>query len=491
MKKRILFYTTLFLVILAYSITAPNYDFDLWARLIAGMGAVDGGHVLKADFLSYTPVHTWWDHEWASGAVFYLFLKFFGPYSLVILQAVLIWGIFFIVSKITELRTGIPRYNILFYFFAFYVLIANFNHPVRCHLFTFLFFTLFIYILELSRKGNTKPLLAVPFIIIIWNNLHGGVVAGFGLMLIYILAELLDRKPVKKYLITFAVSCLVMLINPWGFDYIKFLLTANTMERADVAEWWGLFSKRQMFRQIPFKLFMLFSLALEGIAVFKLKNHDKAKYMVLIITLCLAVAHVKLLPFFVIAVCCYCCEDFYALTKHWNFPRWKDTAVYAILLFCALFSVLAKDLTPPLNFNAYPVKEVEFIKINEIKGNLLVNFGLGSYASYKLYPDNLIYMDGRYEEVYYDYMIPLLKKFYLVNPGWDEVLDKFTPDVMIIEQYYPVYGILKESPKWDLVYEGKVFGVFLPAGKVRKTYKLPSDDIGYYKNSLFDTAIKF
>ena len=87
-KTAILFYVTLFLLILAITMSAGRFDFDLWARLIAGMGVLDGGHVLKTDFLSYTPVHTWWDHEWGAGVIFYIFLKYFGPYSLIILYSI-------------------------------------------------------------------------------------------------------------------------------------------------------------------------------------------------------------------------------------------------------------------------------------------------------------------------------------------------------------------------------------------------------------------
>ena len=54
-RKALLFYITLFLLILAFTVTAGHFDYDLWARLIAGMGVVDGGHVLTQDFLSYTP----------------------------------------------------------------------------------------------------------------------------------------------------------------------------------------------------------------------------------------------------------------------------------------------------------------------------------------------------------------------------------------------------------------------------------------------------
>ena len=63
-KKALLFYITLFLLILAFSTTATHFDYDLWARLIAGMGVIDGGHVLSSDFLLYSPVHTLWVQVW-------------------------------------------------------------------------------------------------------------------------------------------------------------------------------------------------------------------------------------------------------------------------------------------------------------------------------------------------------------------------------------------------------------------------------------------
>lgn len=221
------------------------------------------------------------------------------------------------------------------------------------------------------------------------------------------------------------------------------------------------------------------------------KNADKVKVIVLLSTLYLSIIHVKLIPLFVISAVAFTYEDFYALIKNVKFPSYKDKLVYGLILFMSIFALTAKQLSLPLDFETYPVKEVEFIKENNIKGNILVNFGLGSYVSYKLYPQNLIFMDGRYEEVYYDFMVPLLKKFYLVNPGWVEVLVKYPPDCMIIEKYYPVYNKLKNSNNWVLVYESKVFGVFVPYTKLKKSYILPSNDIKYYKNTLFDTGIKF
>ncbi len=501
MKKGILFYLTLFLLILAFSTAANYFDFDIWARLIAGMGVVDGGHVLKEDFLSYTPVHTWWDHEWGSGVIFYLFLRYIGPYSLIILQAILMFLIFFTASRIIKLRNNIQPYNILFYFFSIMAVMGTLNAPVRCHMFSFLLFTVYIYILERVRKGNNKLLFIIPLLTILWNNLHGGVVSGLGLLLMYAAGEFLNKKEFVKYILTFIISSAVLIINPWGYEYIKFLLMANTMERTHIVEWWGIFSKFHLFKHIIFKTFMFAMLIIEGINIFKLiklegvKNRyckaDKVKYIVLLTTLYLAISHVKLMPFFAISALCFVYEDFYNLIGKYKFPVWKDKAVYGMLLFISIFTLISKDFSVPPGMGTYPVKEVEFIKQNNLKGNILVNFGLGSYVAYKTYPDNKIFMDGRYEEVYYDYMVPMLKEFCLAYPHWKQIFTYFPPDIIIIEKYYPVYNVLQKEGDWKLVYEDKAFGVFLPKSKAARKFIQPTDDLNYYKNTLFNTGINF
>ena len=501
MKKGILFYVTLFLLILAFTTAANYFDFDLWARLIAGMGVLDGGHVLKDDFLSYTPVHTWWDHEWGSGVIFYFFLKYFGPYSLIILQAILMFLIFFTASRIVKLRNNGQPYNILFYFFSLMAVMGTLNSPIRCHMFSFLLFTVFIYILERVREGKNKFLFLIPFLTILWNNIHGGVVSGLGLLLMYAFGEFLNKKEFAKYLITFVISSITLIINPWGIEYIKFLLMANTMQRTYIIEWWGIFSKFHLFKHLIFKIFMVFAILVEGINVFKnikldgLKNWyikaDKVKYIILLTTLYLAISHVKLMPFFVISVLCFTYNDFCSLCEKYKFSVLTNKAIYILLLFISIFTLISKDFSVPVGMGSYPVKEVEFIKKNNLKGNILVNFGLGSYVSYKTYPNNKIYMDGRYEEVYYDYMVPMLKEFCLAYPHWKQLLTYFPPDIIIIEKYYPIYNVLQKEGDWKLVYQDKAFGVFLPKAKANRKFVQPTNDLDYYKNTLFTTGIKF
>jgi len=502
--KPIFFYTVLLLFCVAFSLNASGYDFDLWARLIAGMGFVQTGQVLKHDFLSYTPTHLWYDHEWGSGVIFYLTQHLFSGAGLIILQALLLFSLFFIITRIVKLRglQTTTAYNFLFYFFALISMSAVINEPIRCQMFTFVLFALFLYILELARKGENRPLFALPFIMILWNNLHGGCVSGIGLIVIYIIGELLNKKEIKKYIYVLIPTVLALVINPWGLDYLGFLANAVSMKRPDVIEWWGLFSKFYLYKYMVLKFFMLTLLIakLVGTKSFSYQKMDKTKFLILFATLYLAISHVKMVPFFVITATCFLYDDFYAVIDkitvkiHKNLIFLKEVLVYLLITTFILTTINVKAFESIVNESKYPIKEIEFIKINHINGNLLINFGLGSYASYKLYPDNLIFMDGRYEEVYYDYMVPMMKKFYLLNPGWDEILIKYPPAVMVIEKYYPVYNILKTKKNWELVYEGKLFGVFVkskPSVGFKKDYKQPSADIEHYKKNFFDTNISF
>ena len=134
---------------------------------------------------------------------------------------------------------------------------------------------------------------------------------------------------------------------------------------------------------------------------------------------------------------------------------------------------------------------MEFIKQNKLEGNLLSNFGYGSFIAYKLYPQNKIYMDGRYEEVYNNDLIILLKQFYLIENNWDEILKKYPPDIMILENWYPIYEKINQEKDWIKAYETEMFGVFIKKELKKEKYIQPTEDVRYYKNTLFDTSVKF
>lgn len=540
--KTIIFYVVLFLFILGFSTTATNYDLDLWARLIAGMGFVQTGHVLKHDFLSYTPTHAWYDHEWGSGVIFYLAHKIFGVAGFLFLQAILVFLIFFTVSKVIKLRgtTSTTPYNFLFYYFAFMAFSYTADMPVRCQLFSFLFFTVYLYILESARSSkpiylspeflwlagsprtspspargeganaligaskspNSKLLWLLPPIMLVWNNLHGGCVIGIGLIVLYIVGEILNRKPFKNYIFALLGTLVVLPINPWGFDYLEFLFRANTMNRSMIMEWQGLFSKMPVIQEITFKYKLFASVLLYIEADFIIKNvlaknykFDATKFLVVLTTLFFAIRYVKLIPFSVIAMSCFLYDDFYTifntLTKNLfnKIAIAKDSIIYVLIAIFAVSSIYTNSFGPYLDCCRFPLRLVEFIKINNIKGNILQNFSNGSFVSYKLYPNNKIFIDGRYEEVYNPELLEVLNDFYTSDK--DKLLKNYPPDIIFLSKKQPIFEQIEKDKNWKIIFDDTANVVFVKSNKAKKSYKQPPDDLKYYRKTLFDTSIDF
>lgn len=499
-----IFYVMFFLFILAYSLTAQAYDYDLWARLIVGKCFVQTGQVLKHDFLSYTPTHIWYDHEWGSGVIFYIAQHYFSHVGLMMLQVLVLFLIYFTITKIVKLR-GVQTthpYNFVFYLFSFMAITQVVDQPIRCQIFSFLFFTVFLYILELARKGENRPLWLLPVIMLVWNNLHGGCVSGLGLIFMYIIGELINRKPVKKYLLPFALSILVLPINPWGFEYLIFLVKATTMKRPQILEWFDLFIPMYSNTFQEFRLFTATIIIAEvGFIVKAVRSHvfkfDATKFIVIISTLFLAVSHIKHIPFAVITMTAFLYDDIYTIFNLATLDifnktaKYKDVLVYGLVSIFILLNINTQNFEPFLEWNKYPIRVIEFMRLNDIKGKLFINFGQGSFASYKLYPHNTIYMDGRYEEVYYDYMLPMMHDFFLVNPGWDNLFKKFPPDVLIVEKDYAIYKHLASVPEWTRIFADNNFALFVKSNTVKKEYIQPSIFLDHYKKTLFDTDINF
>ena len=492
------FYVLLFLLSASIAIKSVNYDFDLWARLIAGMAIVQTGHILKYDFLSYTPTHAWYDHEWGSSVVFYLFKDILGHSGLLLLQVLLMFLTMFFLVKTIKVRYGdsCNYKNVLIYFLVLNSFTVTYSSLVRCHSFTFLFFVIELYILEIIRKNNNyKLLLIFPPLFLIWGNMHGGVVSGLGLLAMYTLGEALNKKPFKYYLITTIVCPLMLFINPYGVEFVKFLIKATTMRRPDVVEWWHIFTPYNYYMFLTFKFMALFYLIVEFLKVkkdFGYAKADKTKFIVMAVTLTLGVMHVKMMPFFVLAGTAYCYKDVLDSFTKFNFPKWCMPSLIAFLAIYTVTALAIKDYRPMVNFNTYPIMEIEFIRANHIEGKLLTNFGIGSFASYKLYPQNKIYMDGRYEEVYDESLLSDLAAFYSVKKNAFNLLQKNKPDIILMEKTYPsIYKILSDSPAWVLVFEGINYGVFVDATIARNDYAPPNGDLKYYKKTILNTMITF
>ncbi len=507
-----MFYIGLFAFIVLACFQSNCADYDIFARLLQGQAFWDLGNILHHDIFSYTPTHTWFDHEWGASVVFYKIFKLFGPVGLLWLKALMVFGIFFFTIQALKIR-GVKfstPYNFLFYFFAYHAASqSGFENVIRCQLFTYLFFSVWLYLLERIRK-NQEYYLLVTFIpmMLFWSNIHGGCAAGFGLLVLYSLGEALNKKPFKQYLFTLFGCALVTFANPWGFGYVKFLVMATTMPRILIQEWQPTFAAVNTHSFLAFKVFFIITLLLVLIRLFmklkSIKNIDFTKAIVLITMTFLSLKYTRHQPFFVLSVIVFLYDDFYnllgiltskiipSLKLQQNLTVIKEILIFIIVAFATIGFFATNKPQIVINNISYPIKAIEFIRKNNLNGNLLVDFQHGSYAAYKLYPSNLIAMDGRYEEVYYDYMLPLFNNFFMqVGENPNMLIETFRPDIIVVAKKFEAEKYLAKDKSYIKAFSDENFSVFVDKKLRKNNYELPTNDIMYYNKTLFDSDLKF
>ncbi|EKE03664.1 MAG: hypothetical protein ACD_20C00172G0017 [uncultured bacterium] len=531
--RKTFFYISLFIMTWIYTTQFKSVDWDLWARLAVGKIFFETGWILKNDIFSYTITKPIWvDHEWGSGVVFYFLADHFGDIGLLLLKIIGTFLIVFLLSKIIEMQNIKPNQHLklMFYILTLMGIYYGVSGTVRCQLFTFIFFTLWIYVLERVRRGETRLLWILPTTSLIWANLHGGFVAGLGLIGIYGIGEFLNRKPFKKYFLILIPATLITLINPYGVEYWSFILHAATMARITISEWLptGIFP---LDKWKGFKVFTAIALLSWLYSIVRnipksqdlIKRYhelDKVKYLLLFVTLYLAMRYNKHQSLFVISATAFLYHHFYtifdtlkeqAITFIEQIKRFesinirdkatkilakvalvKDVLVFAIIIGIGGLLVCTAPLKFGVDPSRFPVSAVEFMKKNNISGNTLTLFHWGSYVAWKLYPDNLIAEDGRYEEVYPEDLHMKVYNFnYKINDFWLSFLNEYHTDVILMEKANRSYPAMLQVKEWKQIYDDPISAVFVPVHKAKKSYLMPKIHVRTIFEEKYDTKINF
>ncbi len=500
-----IFYITLFLFIVLFGSLDINIDYDFWARLIVGKSFFQTGILFNNDFYSFGKTHLFIDHEWGSSLIFYLIQNFFGDVGLFLFKVLMIFLTFFLITKTIKLKNDSTKLHFLLFFFAIHSVCYNIFSTIRCQIFSFFFFVFYIYILEYARKKkNYKILWVLPVLNIIWANLHGGFVLGIAMILLFAIGEKLNKSPSKPYFIACFASFLTSFINPYGIKYLIYIFDAFALNRVHIPEWQSaFFNKNYVFDLLKFKIFFFVTLVCwvfcliknlkQNIKEFYLKL-DKTKYLILLFSTLIALKSIRCHPFFTYCVLVYCYCDFNNFFKI-NFLKktniFIDIVLFVLIGVSSISHLYSYKFQNVVNENFYPVKSVEFIKENNLKGNIFTNFHTASYVIYKLYPNNHIYMDGRYEEVYDDSLINNMGKFFL-GEDYREFLEHYHFDILIMDKTYPkVIEYLKRDSDWFLAFDEKAFCVFLPAGLKNKSFVYPKRTLDEINKDKFLTNINW
>jgi len=469
-----------FVCLTAVTLLKPDGDPDIWARLAAGKLILETGQVVRPDPFSYTPTTPEWiDHEWGAGVVFYIVAAMAGQRGLLLLKASLMFGTLTFMYLRARRATGRPP-SLIFHVLLVGAMTLGFVASIRAQAFTFFLFSAWLYVLERAREGRWGFAWLIPLSGVLWANLHGGFLAGVGLIVLFAGGEFIRRGPAARFGALAAITAAASLINPYGFRYWSYLLDATTMDRSTIAEWrpMNLFGSESVF--LGFKIL----LALTAVALirkaFDRDLPDPGTLATLLVTAAIGLRVARHSTFFIIASAPFVWSW---LTSMWRRFAPANSAAHGIPLAIApvleasyygisrglllLWTILTLTTTPMriVLFDEFPVRAVDFIAQNRLHGNLLVPFNFGSYAIWRLYPSCRVSMDGRYETVYQDSTFRAVRNFFGGGPGWSEFLDKFPHEIILSPRNKQVEDNMARRADWVMAYSDERHRVYVPVAQ--------------------------
>jgi hypothetical protein len=471
-------FIALIIVALFASAVLNIADPDFWSRLYCGAAYLDNGWVLYRDIFTFSPAKDIWvDHEWLSSIILFFIFKNYGFTGILIFKSTAAILVMWLIYLIARLRLDTNK-NIFYLMLVLFALAPGLASNMRSHIFTYLFFLLWMLILEHSRlKETQKYLWILPVSMILWVNLHGGCIAGLALLGIYTISQLIERKEFKPYLIVLVISILLTIVNPYTYHYYLFIIDELTAKHYQISEW----AKLDLKNIEDFKFFKL--LLLVGIIAFIFSKKPKSDPAAIILLVSLAffsfmaVRHTMIFSLVAGVFIYEHLSDIYQrLLKDLRTKKGdeyaniidfflnKGFAIIVIIVFTALLSTINfSDWKFKFLQEKYPLNAIRFIKENSLKGNILIPFHWGSYATWRLYPDNKVSIDGRYVTAFPEKVYNENLDFYFARKNWKNFLETFKPDILLVDQKFsPVYEKLLKEKYWRIIYEDSYAAIFIP-----------------------------
>jgi hypothetical protein len=450
-------------------------DPDLWGHIKFGEDLFAAGRFVWSDPYSFTAYNQpWINHEWIAELIFYFTYRFGSDTGLLIVKLVIGLCVVGCLFKTCHIREHLPLAFTIIMVLAIFVISPGFM--IRPQIFSFLFFTLFVHLLFLFFIKGKNYLFILPLLMIVWVNFHGGFLIGWVLIGTVIFWQTLvglvsyrNTTQLKLLWIWGFITSLAVLANPYGYKLLIFLYNSLATHR-DITEWrpiiWGDLSFLRFKIMVCLFLFTL---------VINIKKSNGWEVCAILITLYAALRHQRHTPFFAIMCTPYLVHNISlslrSVQKKFQIMPLSKTArnslsilILAVVLYQS-YHIVLKHVTAKgriiLNPMEYPVSAIHFLKLNNIKGDILLPFAWGEYAIWKLHPDCRVSIDGRFRTVYDESII----QAHLLPPDdiekWRSLINKYSADILLARQSHVWQNFIKNNKQWIYVYSDKTAIVFL------------------------------
>ncbi len=474
---------------LAYVARMHKVDHDAFHEMALFRESLLMDQFPVTDLFAYTPtVNPSVHHEWGTGAVLYFVTigAGLGAFGLSLLRLLLIASLWLLLYRVARLRGAHPIIFALASLVVFPTLWVGFA-TIRAQLFTLVFIAAQLWMQEQDWRARRSWVVLWLVMLVAWLNMHAGFVVGFGMIALHTVERWtseLCRVGVKRafrsilHLIVVApLAALATLINPYGWDYIPYLIRAIRMPRPLILEWQPLWNS-----YAPVLTIVCFSgsVLLFAYSLRHLKNLIRMRGAISLASCTyMALRHIRHGSIFAVVWIAYVpawlsrtpmgkalialCER---TPQIWI--RGSQVVVAASLAWAVYHHVWMPSLPsrPVYSKSCYPSEAVEYLREQRFSGNLITPFQYGSYISWRMFPQVKVSLDSRYEVAYQEHVLAEHVQFTKAQGDhWWALLDQYPTDLALIESTAPVVAQLDklstaystENPPptrepWEIVY---------------------------------------
>ena len=480
----------MFLFVISFSLTPLRSTNDAWWHLKTGKILIERGLELpENDIFAFTSENIpWHNHEWLSQILFYKVFQLGdgtaqGGMRMVIgFKAIILLALSLLVFMTCFRETKNLPISVICAVWTI-ILTRRTIYP-RPPILTYPLFALFLLILREIAASRWKRgwLWILPPLMILWVNLHGGFMLGLIAIGAFLAGEawknLRSGKPVHggnvKAMAALFVACiLASLVNPYSWRL--YLLPGRVMSDALLVRIIPELQSPKFFYTVGFELLILFLIVAFSGTRKGLLNLPEGLLMVFFLHQ--ALLHVRHIPLFGIVAAPVAARVIAALIEEYRPRAWTKTAsdlvvggIALLVISYTVFNHREGESFFDRNYNfsrgmgyypgSYPVQEADFIIANEFTGRMYNQINDAGYLIWRLSPEHhKVFTDSRYDIfggrfMRHEQMIQqaIDRK---VEPGdrtWDELLDFWEINFILISGDIPLRWALDQSDEWTLVY---------------------------------------